>query len=188
MPLRKLASRRLKKMSGAPSDFLRIARVLKSYGTEGEILVGFREIGPEDLNLKEPVFIMFDGLPVPFFIESLKEKGSSKALLRLTGIGNLADAEEISGMDILARRSSIFPSDEEDDELSVEDLIGWSLEGKDGDKVGEITDFEPIPGNPCLYVKTKGGDTVMVPLHDDLIIDLDEEGMTLRLDLPEGLI
>ena len=54
-------------MSGAPSDFLRIARVLKSYGNEGEILVGFRELGPEDLNLKEPVFIMFDGLPVPFF-------------------------------------------------------------------------------------------------------------------------
>ena len=68
-------------MSGASSDFLRIARVLKSYGTEGEILVGFREIGPEDLNLKEPVFIMFDGLPVPFFIESFQPKGSSKALV-----------------------------------------------------------------------------------------------------------
>ena len=174
-------------MSGAPSDFLRIARVLKSYGTEGEILVGFRDRGPEDLNLKEPVFIMFDGLPVPFFIESLKEKGSTKALLRLTGIRNLEDAEEIAGSDILVGRSSLSGEDDGDEGISVEDLVAWTLADKDGETVGEITGFEPIPGNPCLYVEVDG-ETVMVPLHDDLIIDVDDENETISLDLPEGLI
>ncbi len=187
MPLRKLASRRLKKMSGAPSDFLRIARVLKSYGTEGEILVGFRELGPEDLNLKEPVFIMFDGLPVPFFIESLKEKGTSKALLRITGVANLKDAEELAGKEIFAKKSAIIPGDGDDEVLDIEDLLGWTLQGKDGEKIGEIFDFEPIPGNPCLYVEVNG-ETIMVPIHDDLIIDIDEEEQTLTFDLPEGLI
>ena len=43
-----------------------IAQVLKSNGTDGELVLGFREIAPEDINLKEPVFIVFDGLPVPF--------------------------------------------------------------------------------------------------------------------------
>ena len=173
-------------MSGAPSDFLRIARVLKSYGTEGEILVGFREIGPEDLNLKEPVFIMFDGLPVPFFIESYKEKGTSKALLHLTGVNDLTDAEELVGKDILAKKDSIIGASDEEEELSVEDLIGWSLNDQKGQLVGEIIDYEPIPGNPCLYVKHEE-ETVMIPLHDDLIIDIDEDAKTLSLDLPEGL-
>ena len=174
-------------MSGAPSDLLRIARVLKSYGTEGEILVGFREIGPEDLNLKEPVFIMFDGLPVPIFIESLKGKGTSKALLRLTGVEDLEDAEELAGKDILAKRSAISGDDLDDDEISIEDLVGWTILDKNGETIGEITDFEPIPGNPCLYVNT-GGETVMIPLHDDFIIDIDEEAGSISLDLPEGLI
>lgn len=174
-------------MSGAPSDFLRIARVLKSYGTEGEILVGFQEVGPEDLNLKEPVFIMFDGLPVPFFIESLTGKGTSKALLRLTGVKNLEDADEISGRYILAKKTDITTGDGDDEELSVEDLIGWTLFSKDGGRVGEIFDYEPIPGNLCLYVDMDGT-TVMVPLHDDLIVDIDEEEKSLTLDLPEGLI
>ena len=174
-------------MSGAPKDFLRIARVLKSYGTEGEILVGFRETGPEDLNLKEPVFIIFDGLPVPFFIDSLKEKGSSKALLRITGVENLKDAEELAGKDIFAKKSSLITEDGDEDTLDIEDLIGWTLFGKDGGKIGEIIDFEPIPGNPCLYVE-KDGTTVMVPIHDDLIVDIDEEERILTLDLPEGLI
>lgn len=39
-------------MSRAKSELLRVARVLKSNGTEGEILIGFREISPEDLNQK----------------------------------------------------------------------------------------------------------------------------------------
>ena len=175
-------------MSGASSDFLRIARVLKSYGTGGEILVGFREIDPEDLNLKEPVFIMFDGLPVPFFIESIQPKGTSRALLRLTGIKCLADAEEVAGSDIFARKSAIigYPDDEEG--LSIDMLVGWTLLDAEGVEVGRITDYEPIPGNPCLYVETPDGGTVMVPLHDDLLIDIDEEALRITMMVPEGLL
>lgn len=61
-------------MSRAKSELLQIARVLKSNGTEGEILIGFREISPEDLNQTEPVFITFDGLPVPFSLNHSQEK------------------------------------------------------------------------------------------------------------------
>ncbi|MBR4755664.1 MAG: hypothetical protein IK076_01845 [Bacteroidales bacterium] len=175
-------------MSGAPSDFLRIARVLKSYGTEGEILMGFREIDPEDLDLKEPVFIMFDGLPVPFFIEYLSTKGVSKALVRLTGIKCLDDAEEIAGSEVFARRSSLGHILDEEEGLSADMLVGWTLLDEDGSEVGTVSGYEPIPGNPCLYVETPDGRTVMVPLHDDLIVEVDEKGKKIGLRIPEGLI
>ena len=74
-----------------------IAQVLKSNGTDGELVMGFREIAPEDINLNEPVFIVFDGLPVPFFIESFTKRGNSKALVRLTDICSMEDVEEIAG-------------------------------------------------------------------------------------------
>ena len=173
-------------MSGASSGFLRIARVLKSYGTEGEILVGFREIDPEDLNLKEPVFIMFDGLPVPFFIESFKGKGASKALLRLTGISSLKDSEEIAGSDVFVRPDAL--EGEEDGDLSLEDLAGWTLLDGDDTQVGTISGFEPIPGNPCLYVETLDGRTVMVPFHEDLLAGIDEEALRVKILIPEGLL
>jgi len=174
-------------MSGASTGFLRIARVLKSYGTEGEILVGFRDIGPEDLNLEEPVFIYFDGLPVPFFIESFQTRGSSRALMRITGIKNLEDAEEIAGCDVFAKPSAINDYQDEDDGLSAEDLVGWELLDENGTKLGKVTGYEPIPGNPCLYVETSSG-TAMVPLHEDLIVDIDEETLRISLRIPEGLI
>ena len=73
-----------------------IAQVLKSNGTDGELVMSFRSIAPEDINLQEPVFIIFDGLSVPFFIESFTKRGNSKALVRLTGIHNQEDVEEIA--------------------------------------------------------------------------------------------
>ena len=174
-------------MTRAKSDLLRVARVLKSNGTDGEILIGFREIAPEDLNQKEPVFITFDGLPVPFFIESFSKKGTSRALVHITGVKNLQDAEEIVGKEIFASQQGINEYDSEDDGLTVDDLIGWTLLDADNEKVGEITDYEDIPGNTCLYVETKDGQ-VMIPLHEDLILSVDEDSMAISVNVPEGLI
>ena len=174
-------------MTRAKSDFLRVARVLKSNGTDGEILIGFREIAPEDLNQKEPVFITFDGLPVPFFIESFSKKGTSRALVRITGVKSLQDAEEIVGKEIFAGQKGINEYESEDDGLTVDDLIGWTLLDADNEKVGEITDYEDIPGNTCLYVETKDGQ-VMIPLHEDLILSVDEDSESISVAIPEGLI
>lgn len=174
-------------MSRAKSELLQIARVLKSNGTEGEILIGFREISPEDLNQTEPVFITFDGLPVPFFIESFSRKGTNRALAHLTGVKNLQDAEELVGKDIFVKPDVIHEYENADNGLTVDDLIGWSLLDAEGKAVGEITDYEDIPGNTCLYVETKGGQ-VMVPLHEDLILSVDEDSKTISVNVPEGLI
>lgn len=156
---------------------LQIAKILKSNGTEGEVLAGFRGIDPEDLELEEPVFINFDELPVPFFIQSLVRRGNDKAILRLNDVNSLRDAEELVGRAIFAE------IEEEDDDEP--DFVGWKVLDK-GRELGEVSDYEPIPGNLCLYVDTPQGQ-IMVPLHEDFIIDADPEALALNLDLPEGL-
>lgn len=156
---------------------LQIAKILKSNGTEGEVLAGFRGISPEDVELKEPVFIYFDELPVPFFIQSLVRKGNDKAILRLNDVDTLRDAEELVGR-------AIFAEIEE----SVEDepdFVGWKVLDK-GRELGVVSDYEPIPGNLCLYVDTPAGQ-IMVPLHEDFILEADPQARILDLDLPEGL-
>ena len=56
----------------------RIGQVLKSNGRDGELLVSFSGIAPEDIDLEEPVFIEFDGLPVPFILK-LSTSGATPA-------------------------------------------------------------------------------------------------------------
>ncbi|MGI5847227.1 MAG: ribosome maturation factor RimM [Candidatus Cryptobacteroides sp.] len=174
-------------MTGALSDLLTVARVLKSNGTEGEILLGFRAFDPEELNCMEPVYIVFDGLPVPFFVESFSRRGNNRALMRLTGIRNLEDAEEVVGKDLLVPKTSIQEYEDEAEGLTLEELAGWSLRDAAGREVGTITDYEDIPGNPCLYVDTENGQ-VMVPLHEELILSVDENTRTLTMEIPAGLL
>ena len=192
-----------------------VAQVLKSNGTDGELVMGFREVAPEDINLKEPVFIVFDGLPVPFFIESFTKRGNSKALVRLTDICSMEDVEEIAG-------KAVYVSDESLPEMSLEEdgyaaLVGWLLlTPADGDfstslemtekqlemtddemslpaltgnlyEVGEITDFIDIPNNPCIEVETENG-AVMIPLHEDFILSVDPENLEIIMQIPAGLL
>ncbi len=177
-----------------------VAQVLKSNGTDGELVMSFRDIAPEDINLKEPVFIVFDGLPVPFFIESFTKRGNSKALVRLTDICSQEDVEEISGKAVCVEDSQIPEMSLEDDGFAA--LVGWMLlapeedvhsDGNDSDdeldlyEVGEITDFIDIPNNPCIEVETENG-AVMIPLHEDLILSVDHENQEIIMQIPAGLI
>lgn len=152
---------------------LQIAKIIKSNGTGGDVLIGLYGISVQDFELEEPLFIEFDGLPVPFFIESIVQKGSSKAIVHLSGVDCLEDAEEIVGRALLM--------DAEAEQEEDRDFVGWTLCDK-GREVGTVTGIEPIPGNLCLIV----GDT-LVPLHEDLVLSADPEKRILDLDLPEGL-
>ena len=184
---------------------LQIAQVLKSNGTDGELVMGFREIAPEDINLSEPVFIVFDGLPVPFFIESFVKRGNTKALVHLTGIRSMEDVEEITGKAVYIPEDSMPEMSLEEDGFAA--LVGWMVltpchiidgvpviagnnntsEDAEICEVGEITDFMDIPNNPCIEVETENG-AVILPLHEDFILSLDPENQEIIMQIPEGLI
>ena len=170
-----------------------IAQVLKSNGTDGELVMGFREIAPEDINLNEPVFIIFDGLPVPFYIESFAKRGNTKALVRLTDICSMEDVEEIAGKPVYIEADNLPEMSLEEDGYAA--LVGWMVltpenaDDMDSDlyEVGEITDFIDIPNNPCIEVETENG-AVMIPLHEDLILSVDPENRELIMEVPDGLL
>ena len=183
-------------------DLHQVAQVLKSNGTDGELVMSFRDIAPEDINIKEPVFIVFDGLPVPFFIESFTRRGNSKALVHLTDIRSMEDVEEIAG-------KAVYIEDDQAPEMSLEEdgfaaLVGWMVltpqipdRVRDDDmeitddmelmEVGEITEFFDIPNNPCIEVETENG-AVMIPLHEDLILSIDPEYQEIIMQIPAGLL
>ena len=130
-------------------DLQQVAQVLKSNGTDGELVMGFREIAPEDINLKEPVFIVFDGLPVPFFIESFTKRGNSKALVRLTDICSMEDVEEIAGKAVYVEEDSLPELSLEEDGYAA--LVGWVvLTPEIPDQVGD--DKDKAVKNDCSVV------------------------------------
>ncbi|MBQ9185808.1 MAG: hypothetical protein IJ151_08065 [Bacteroidales bacterium] len=157
---------------------------MKSNGTDGELLIGFKELSAQEINTKEPVFIEHDGLPVPYFIEKLTPKGNTKAIVRLSGVTSLDESEELCGRAMLGRASD-YPELEEDE--SLEALIGWSVLDAKGIEVGKIVAVEDIPGNPCIEVQTKKGQCLL-PLNEELILSVNPDSEVLQMKIPEGLL
>ena len=157
---------------------LRIAKILKSNGVEGGLLVSSPDFDLREI--EEPVFIYFDGLPVPYFISDCSQRGQNKYILKLTDIESLKDAEEVVGKDLYLDADL---QDFDEGELPLDYFEGWKVLDK-GELLGTAVLLEPIPGNPCLNVETASG-LLLIPLHEDFILSAQDE--VLALDLPEGL-
>ncbi len=153
---------------------LRIAKILKSDGTDGDLLVAAPDVDLEEIDTEEPVFIEFDGLAVPFFIESCRPKGRDRAVVHLSDVDSLADAEELCGRPICI--------DAEQEDSDEEDFTGWDIYDK-GRFVGVATGTEQFPGHLCVTI----GD-VLLPLHEDLVLECDPDARKLVLDIPDGLL
>ena len=149
-------------------------RILKSYGTDGGVIISAPEVDIEERK-SEPAFIEFDGLPVPFFIEEATPRGGAKFFVKLEDIDTLEQAEELVGKEINF-------DDEDDDDF--EDIVGYTVIDQNGKKLGEITAFEDIPGNPCVEIA--GG--ALIPCPDECILDVDQKKKTIKLQIAEGLL
>lgn len=149
-------------------------RILKSYGTDGGVIISAPETDLEE-RANEPVFITFDGLPVPFFIEEVTPRGGAKFFVKLEDIDSLAAAEELVGKDA---------EFEEDGEDYADEIVGYTLCNQNGTPVGTITAFEDIPGNPCIEIE--GG--TLIPCPDELIVKIDNKKKQIWLEIADGLL
>jgi 16S rRNA processing protein RimM len=151
-------------------------KVLKSWGADGQVVLSLTADDPQDLKSQEPVFITFDGLPVPFFIESAQARGG-RLIVKFEDIDTLAEAEELVGREVTL-------SEEEDEEEDT--LVGLQVcDARTRRIIGEVVDFSDYGGNTIITVDTEHGE-VLLPIHEDLIVSIHDDILTL--DIPDGLI
>lgn len=112
-------------------------------------------------DLPDFVFVQRDGLFVPFHAEQISE---------------------LIGEEGFLLRSDV--QDEGDGALTWQDLVGFEIrdkreEGKEV-KVGVIADINESTINTLATLE----DGRMMPLHEDFIVDIDEEARVLHVQLP----
>ena len=168
-------------------DLLPVAQIVKSYDVNGEVVIRFFSSILEDYDYeKEPVFINFDGLPVPFFITSLKKRGANGALVKFETINDMSHAEELLKKEILVDASTIDPEnlDVDEDDAMAAFLIGFKVKDQSGKLVGEISEYYNYPSNPCIEIEGK----YLVPFNEELIIKLDPKKRVMAMTIAAGLL
>ena len=166
-------------------DCFYIGYITKTKGLKGEVQIYFEYDEPADLPL-DSVFAEINGKLVPFFIASYKLQNNQ------TGNFYFDDIDTIEKAETLIRKKlylpeSLRPVRDEDDEFQIMDLKGFIVHDDTAGELGEIIEIHEYPQQFVAVVPYKFAE-VMIPLNDDLIVEIDEENSILRVNLPDGLI
>ena len=78
------------------------------------------------------------------------------------------------------------------DESVFEDVPGmwegWTVLDAKAGEVGAISDIIENPGQDLLEVEKPDGSTVLVPVVDEIVLDVDADARIVRVGLPAGLL
>lgn len=165
-------------------ELVEIAQVAKTYGLNGHLSLKFDNSFSDDLLDEEiPVFLLIEGIPVPFFVEDYKNSGGYVAT-KFRYIDGAETAEKYVGCKVLVFADDVQDDEEYDEEM---DLIGYKVFDAQHGYVGEIVDFNLIPGNP-VFETDFNGKTIIIPYTEEIVVDINDDKQEVYINAPEGLI
>lgn len=157
---------------------------VRKFSFRGELLIRINGYSP-DLFIEETIlFFEIQGSLVAYNILRAKPHKSDLLRVSLEGImdekkaGFLINKEVYLDNKRLPRQSKSKP-------YPIQ-LIGFNVI-KNDTYIGVIQDYYERQTQPVLEILSNGKE-ILIPLHGDLIIKLDEKNREIHLDLPDGLL
>src|SRR6266568_2062125 len=168
------------------SEFITLARVLKTQGRHGEVAVEVHSDVPNRFRERMHLWSLAeDGSRRELEIEDLwPHKG--QLILKFVGIDSISKAEELAGCELQVpgeQRAQLEPG-----WTYLSDLVGCTV--FDGDReVGPIEDVTFGAGEaPLLVVKSGAKLPYEIPFAQAYLEKVDLERKQIRMRLPEGLL
>ncbi|TNE80394.1 MAG: 16S rRNA processing protein RimM [Bacteroidetes bacterium] len=162
-------------------DCRHIGRIGKPHGHEGKLKLDLLPQLETDLQLEEPVFLLIDGKPVPFFMQECNE-AANPPILHFEDITDLETAKLLTGLKVFAPKSAI-----EGLPAWYGDLDTYTVTDVNLGEIGPIKEIRESGLQELICIDYKGQE-ILIPYQDELVVDVDEKRKILKMDLPEGLL
>lgn len=168
-------------------EIIIIGKFQKTHALKGELNM-ISDIDPEYFTEGHPLILNYDGILVPYYIETIRPKGSTSFLVKLKGVNNEEEASFFVNKEI-----GILKKDAESwldtDLLDSNQLQGFKIINEDKkEEIGIIDSVDSSTANLLFIVKQKNGEEILLPANEDLITEIDLENKLITMILPEGII
>lgn len=159
------------------AELIEAGKTGKTHGVQGEVACDFEC----ELDWNQCRYLVFDmdGILVPFFIESVRDKNTSAKLVKFADIDSEADARKLCGKTVYVEKSLAADGER----LSLDYFVGFSVvDGRLG-ALGTIDAVDDSTANALFAVGEQ-----LIPVCEEFIENIDHERKTLHTNLPEGLL
>ena len=157
----------------------------KPHGVKGEVTFTFTDDIFDRVDC-DYLVLLLDGILVPFFIEEYRFRSDTTALLKFEDVETVEKARMFTNVEVY------FPVKymEEDDDETIPTwnyFVGFEVDDINHGHLGKITHVDDSTMN-ILFVIEKEGEELLIPAHEEFIIDLDKKHRRIRVEIPEGLL
>jgi 16S rRNA processing protein RimM len=169
----------------SPSEFITLARVVKTQGRRGEVAVEVHSDVPDRLHAGLRLFAFTDeGSRRELKIEDAWPH-KDFIVLKFAGIDSISDAEPLVGSELqvpLSERAKLEPGS-----AYVSDLVGCALFDR-RQEVGIVSEVRFGAGEAPLLVVGAGKSELEIPYAQEFLERVDFEHKRIEMNLPEGLL
>lgn len=166
-------------------DCVQLGFLTKPHGIKGHLVLKLTDFSFEEIEEMELVFIIVDGLPVPFFIEEFSERNNDTLLIKLEDLNSEPEAKKYSESVVYIERSVLVNSNSEG--TNVNAYKGFIVIDKELGEIGIFDSILDYDKNPIMRV-LKQTTEILIPYNPEFIIDVNEDDRKFFVECPEGLL
>jgi len=170
-------------------DYLLLGEILRPHGVKGELKIRVLTDYPERLAELDVIYVgsgIDDTAPTEMEVNSFRFH-QGYLLLKFKQIKDRTEAERYRGLFLMVDIEHAVPL--EDGEIYLHQLIGLEVQTDDGQILGIIDEVLETGANDVYVVQQTGKKhPLLLPAHDETILEIDLEQQQITMKLPDGLL
>ena len=173
-------------MSDAGEELVAVARAVKTRGLRGELVAELLTDFPERFEgLDNLLAVAPDGSRTTLALEEHWFHGE-RIVLKFAGYDSIEAASKLVGFEFAVPETERVELEE--DEFYDWELAGCRVETVSGTHLGAVREVMRTGGVDMLVVEGVAGREYLIPMAEEICVEVDVEHKLVRVDPPEGLL
>lgn len=166
-------------------DCFYLGKIVSKFSFKGEVLAKLDTDEPEAYENIESVFISLRNQLIPFFISRCQLHKSNLLRMAFEGVEDEAAAEKLLGSELYLPLTLLPPLT--GNQFYFHEVIGFTLIDETHGDIGTITAINDTTPQ-ALFEVEKDGKLLLIPVHDEIITQVDRKNKVIHVKTPEGLV
>lgn len=165
------------------SAYIEVGYIIKSFGTRGDLKSDLSEHYVDDIKKAKALFVQLAGNYVPFFLESISYDQFYR--IKFEDVNSKEEGSKFSSKTLFLRERDVshIPMHEKEFDLSSFVIINAATM----EKIGIIEELVEMPEQLLAQIQYDSK-TILIPLHEDLIQEMNMEKKEILMNLPDGIL
>lgn len=165
-------------------EFLEAGKIINTHGLRGEVKIVTWTDYPDDFENLEHLYVKRKTGDETLTIKGIKYQ-KNNIIVSFNEIKDINDAEKYKNLVVYADREEF--GELPDGVHYIVDLIGLNVVDEDDKVIGVLADVFNTGANDIYDIKREGQKNLLLPVIDDVVLDIDTDNRKITVRIPEGL-